>query len=437
LGNGCVGSRGFGLSPGVVPGAFFCQKIFNLRIHNIQTQMNRAQQLLPLLIFFCVGWSAIAQNEISPSPYFSYGKGLGITSPDSLFMLNIRFRMQNRLAFVTESGTNLDIAQVEARVRRLRLRFDGFIYTPRLTYLIQLAFSRSDMDFDDTGVPNIIRDAMIIYAITNNFSIGVGQTKLPGNRQRVNSSGDLQFADRSIVNATFNIDRDFGLQLYYNNNFQWLHYVLRGAISSGDGRNITSSDRGLAYTGRIEILPFGRFTNGGDYFEGDLARETSPKVSIGLTYSSNQNAIRTGGQLGRYLYDSRDIITNMADFLIKYNGWAFASEFLHREATDPITVNDQGDQRYVYAGHGMNFQGSYLFKSNYELALRYSYVKPDPVIQMLEERTRQYTFGTSKYIRGHRLKLQADVTYEENTWLQGEASDHDNWQVRLQIEAGI
>ena len=202
---------------------------------------------------------------------------------------------------MTESGTNLDIAQVEARVRRLRLRFDGFIYTPRLTYLIQLAFTRSDMDFDDTGVPNIIRDAMIIYAITNNFSIGVGQTKLPGNRQRVNSSGDLQFADRSIVNATFNIDRDFGLQLYYNNNIQWLHYVLRGAISSGDGRNITSSDRGLAYTGRIELLPFGRFTNGGDYFEGDLAREPSPKVSIGLTYSSNQNAIRTGGQLGRYL----------------------------------------------------------------------------------------------------------------------------------------
>jgi phosphate-selective porin OprO and OprP len=399
--------------------------------------MNRAQRLFLLLLFFCASWPAIAQIEVSPSPYFSYGKGLGITSPDSLFMLNIRFRIQNRLAFMTESGSNLDIAQVEARVRRLRLRFDGFIYTPRLSYLIQLAFSRSDMDFDDTGVPNIIRDAMIIYAITNNFSIGVGQTKLPGNRQRVNSSGDLQFADRSIVNATFNIDRDFGLQLYYNNNIQGLNYVLRGAISSGDGRNITSSDRGLAYTGRIEVLPWGKFTNGGDYFEGDLARETSPKVSIGLTYSSNQNAIRTGGQLGRYLYDSRDIITNMADFLIKYNGWAFASEFLHRDATDPITVNDQGDQRYVYAGHGMNFQGSYLFKNNYEFALRYSYVKPDSVIQLLEERTRQYTFGASKYIRGHRLKLQTDLTYEQNTWLQGEVPDHDNWQVRLQIEAGI
>jgi phosphate-selective porin OprO/OprP len=416
---------------------FFLSKDFQSSHPDIQTQMNGTQRLLLLLLFFCASWSAIAQNEISPSPYFSYGKGLGITSPDSLFMLNIRFRMQNRLAFMTESGTNLDIAQVEARVRRLRLRFDGFIYTPRLTYLIQLAFSRADMDYDDLGFPNIIRDAMIIYALTDHLSIGVGQTKLPGNRQRVNSSGDLQFADRSIVNSTFNIDRDFGLQLYYNNNFNELHYVLRGAISSGDGRNIVSSDRGLAYTGRVELLPMGRFTNGGDYFEGDLARESTPKISIGLTYSSNQNAIRTGGQLGRYLYNSRDILTNMVDFLFKYNGWAFATEFLHRDANDPITVNDQGDKRYVYVGHGQNFQGSYLFKNNYEIALRYSYVKPDPDIQLLEERTRQYTIGASKYIRGHRLKLQTDLTYEQNTWLQGEVPDHDNWQVRFQIEAGI
>jgi phosphate-selective porin OprO and OprP len=389
---------------------------------------------LVLMLFHIPIWG---QNQISPSPYFSYGKGLGITSPDSLFMLTIRFRMQNRLALVTESESNLDIAQVEARTRRLRLRLDGFIYTPKLTYVLQLAFTRSDMDFDDTGFPNIIRDAMVIYAVNDHFSIGIGQTKLPGNRQRVNSSGDLQFADRSIVNSTFNIDRDFGVQLYYNNSFQGLNYVLRGAISSGDGRNIVSSDRGLAYTGRIEFLPLGRFTNGGDYFEGDLAREASPKISVGLTTSSNQNAIRTGGQLGKFLYESRDILTNMADFLLKYKGWAFAAEYLRRNTTNPITINDEGDQRYVYAGHGMNFQGSYLFKNNYEIALRYSKVRPDADIQSFEERTRQYTIGASKYIRGHRLKLQTDLTYEQNSWLQGPAPDHNNWQLRFQIEAGI
>ena len=383
------------------------------------------------------GFAQVQQPPITPSPYFTYGKGLGITSPDSLFMLNIRFRMQNRLAFTSESESDLGIKSVEARTRRLRLRFDGFIYTTRLTYLIQLAFTRSDMDYDDTGFPNVIRDAMIQYKVNEHFSIGLGQTKLPGNRQRVNSSGDLQLADRSIVNSTFNIDRDFGVQFYYNNALQGLNYVLRAAISSGDGRNITSSDRGLAYTGRLELLPLGKFTNGGDYFEGDLAREPKPKISFGITYSNNQNAIRTGGQLGKFLYDSRDIQTNMADFLLKYNGWAFAAEYLRRTAVDPITTNEDGDQRFVYVGHGQNFQGSYLFKNNFEVVGRYSQVRPDNDIQTLEEKIQQYTVGVTKYIRGHRLKLQSDLTYEENTWLVGSNANHNNWQLRFQIEAGI
>lgn len=392
---------------------------------------------LLLHFIFLISVGSYAQNQISPTPYFSYGKGLGITSPDSLFMLNIRFRMQNRLAFISESEDDLSIDQVEARVRRLRLRFDGFIYTPRLNYVIQLAFTRADMDYDDTGFPNVIRDAMILYAVSDHFSVGLGQTKLPGNRQRVTSSGDLQLADRSIVNSTFNIDRDFGLQLYYNNNIQGFNYVLRGAISSGDGRNITSSDRGLAYTGRVELLPLGKFTNGGDYFEGDLAREPKPKISIGLTYSINQNAIRTGGQLGRFLYDSRDIGTSMFDFLFKHHGWSFAAEYLSRNTSNPITMNDVGDVRYVYVGHGQNFQGGYLFKNNVEVVGRYSKVRPDSEIQQLEDMTQQYTMGITKYIRGHRLKIQSDLTYEHNTWLSESNPDRNNWQLRFQIEAGI
>ena len=58
------------------------------------------------LLFFLVGFSAVAQIDIrktttdndlklSALPYYNYGKGLGITSPDSIFQFNIRFRMQS------------------------------------------------------------------------------------------------------------------------------------------------------------------------------------------------------------------------------------------------------------------------------------------------------------------------------------------------------
>lgn len=378
-----------------------------------------------------------AQQSTNPLPYFTFGKGLGITSPDSLFMLNIRFRIQNRVGIKTASADNLDIQEVEARIRRLRLRLDGFIYVPKLTYVIQLAFSRGDWDYADTNYPNVIRDAMILYSFNEHFAIGLGQTKLPGNRQRVNSSGDLQLPDRSIVNARFNIDRDFGIQFYYNNHIQSFYYVLRGAISSGEGRNIDSSDKGLAYTGRVELLPFGKFTNNGDYFEGDLAREKRPKVSLGLSYSNNQNSTRTGGQLGKPLFEPRDISTVMADFLCKYNGWSFAYEFIHRSAPDPITVDINNTVRYVFVGYGQNFQGSYLFKNNIELVGRYSEVIPDTDIETETAAVKQYTAGISKYVRGHRVKLQSDLTFEDNYWLVNDNLDFNNWQLRFQVEVGI
>ena len=396
---------------------------------------------LSLYVTFCVfiisGAFAQSGDQITPSPYFSFSKGLGITSPDSMFLLNIRFRMQNRAALTTKSDEDLSIDKVEARVRRLRLRFDGFIYTPKLYYLIQLAFSRGDMDYDDTGFPNVIRDAMVIYSFNKHFSIGLGQTKLPGNRQRVNSSGDLQLADRSLVNSLFNVDRDFGAQVYYNNQISGFHYVFRGAISSGEGRNFNTSDNGLAYTGRMELLPFGRFTNGGDYFEGDLAREPKPKLSIGATLSSNKKAIRTGGQLGKFLFEPRNMETQMLDILYKHKGFAFASEFLKRTSENPITENEAGDKRYIYSGWGENYQVSYLGKNNYEMVARYTHVMPGKAIRSLERAVQQYTVGVNRYLRGHRLKLQGDLTYEKNYWIDVAGANLNRWQVRFQIEAGI
>lgn len=408
------------------------------------------KRLLPvailLLVFSTEAWAQLG----SQVPYFTYGKGLGITSPDSLFLMNIRFRMQNRAGIETTSPTDWEPDVIEGRVRRLRLRFDGYVYNPKLTYVLQLSFSRGDIDYEDSGFPNIIRDAMVIYNFNKHFALGIGQTKLPGNRQRVNSSGDLQLPDRSIVNSEFNVDRDFGVQLYYRNDIRGFHYVIRGAVSSGDGRNFnnagtsstTSSDlavNGLCYTGRIELLPFGEFTNNGDYFEGDLAREPKPKVSIGGGFSNNENAKRSGGQLGKYLYESRDIETTMFDLLYKHNGWAFAGEFLKRHARDPITENpdDPTEEQHVYAGHGQNYQASYLFRSNYEIVTRYSAVVPDNDIQQLEPKLEQYTLGATKYLRGHRVKLQTEFTYAKDTWLQGAEADHDYFIIRFQVEVGI
>jgi phosphate-selective porin OprO and OprP len=386
---------------------------------------------------FVIGWVLLLAKSLyapaqTPLPYFSFGKGLGITANDSSFSMNIRFRVQNRLAFTTYSESDLGVKEVEARIRRLRLRFDGFVYDPRLTYVIQLSFSRGDMDFETTAFPNIIRDAYLQYAVSKDFAIGIGQTKLPGNRQRITSSGDLQLADRSIVNSTFNLDRDFGVQV----NLRKQYLTFRGAISTGEGRNSSTSDHGLAYTGRVELLPFGTFTKGSDYYEGDITREPRPKLSIAFVVHANENAGRTGGQLGNTLFEKRNLSSTVADVLFKYRGFAASAEYLRRDSFAPITQDASGNVRYIVVGDGQNYQASYVFKNNVEVVGRYSIVNPAAKIEALEKLKEQFTVGLNKYIKGHRVKLQNDLTLEK--WsLQNSDAGGMYWSYRFQVEVGI
>src|SRR5690554_3617977 len=214
-------------------------------------------------------------------------------SKDSLFLMNLRFRMQSRAGFNTNSGDDLGVEEFEMRVRRLRLRFDGYVLNPKFQYYIQLAFSKADLNLEDQDKAQPVRDAILYYSFNDNFYMGFGQSKLPGNRQRVNSSGNLQFADRSIVNSMLTLDRDFGFFGYYTFRMPESVLMLKGAVTTGDGRNASAINNGLAYTGRAEFLPFGAFKNSGDYSEGDLEFEETPKLSVGAAFSKNFKATKT------------------------------------------------------------------------------------------------------------------------------------------------
>lgn len=366
--------------------------------------------------------------------------GLGFSTADSSFSLKLRFRVQSRVGYMSTSEKDFTPDEFDFRVRRIRLRLDGNLINPRLTYNIQLAFSRADMDWDVSGVPNVLRDAMIWYAFPkgqHNFSLGMGQGKLPGNRQRVVSSAELQFADRSIVNNALTIDRDYGVYGYYTYDNGKFAMALKGAVTSGEGRNYLHTDKGLAYTARFEILPMGMFTDRGDYFEGDVLREPTPKLSLGAVAHFNNRAIRTGGQLGRELYEGRDLFTAMGDAVFKYKGFALSSEYLFRHVDNPFTYAADSSMRYVYAGQGVNAQVSYCFKKKWEIAARYTYLRPQQEIWNREKERAQYTVGLTKYLNNHRVKLQTDFTYEAQRDLTTNKFAGGNWQWRFQVELGI
>ena len=171
--------------------------------------------------------------------------------------------MQNRVSYLKEEGENV---AYDGQVRRLRLRFDGYVGSPKFLYVIQLSFAPGDVGEITEGENiNIIRDAVVFYRPSKNWNISFGETKLPGNRQRVNSSGGLQLTDRTINNARFSIDRDFGFQVHNMNEFQdKFSFNFKTAVTSGEGRNQSGKgDDGVAFTGKIELLPLGAFTKDG------------------------------------------------------------------------------------------------------------------------------------------------------------------------------
>lgn len=393
--------------------------------------------LLAVLLSLLFGMPVLGQTEVDERALIDVKDGISI-SKDSLFLMNLRFRMQNRLGVVTEAGDDLTVATTDFRVRRLRLRLDGFVLRRSLQYYIQLNFSRADLDVDGGNVPQPVRDAMVYYHFDKYLYIGVGQSKLPGNRQRVISSGNQQFPDRSIANGTYTLDRDFGLFGYWTlplpTRQQW---QLKAAMTSGDGRGAAPGNSGLAYTGRVEWLPFGVFLDKGDYSEGDLEFEPKPRLALGASYSYNDRAYRTGGQLGRELYGSRSFSTFIVDAIAKHRGWAFSTEYFDRQCDDPVTTNTEGSVRFVPTGTGLNVQLSKCLRSHYEFATRYTIIDPAANTAHLSRITEEALVGASKYLNGHRIKLQTYVGYR---WLDGMMMlDHpgNTWTALFQVEFGI
>lgn len=411
--------------------------MFRILIIHLVPMSPLRQRLILFLIAMLLPVFLHAQTEVDERAVISFDKGLGFFAPDSTFGLNLRFRMQNRIGITTYSASDLSPESFEANVRRLRLRFDGYVGKSGLTYYLQLSFSRGDQDWDNTGFPGIVRDAMVFYNFSDRFYIGIGQGKLPGNRQRVISSGQQQFADRSLVNAVFNIDRDFGLMGYYNNSLGGLHYNLKGAISTGEGRNIQRTDNGLAYTGRLELLPLGPFKKDGDFSEGDLERESSPKLSLGTSYSFNHKAVRDAGQRGTMLETPVDIHSYFIDLIAKYQGWALQSEAAWRRAPRQVLplLPSTGDGLSVFTGKGINTQLSYVFPSMFELAGRHTRVVPGGDFSFTEQTTNIYTLGFSKYLVRHRNKLQVNLSYQDNKG--GYPEDKSFWNLLFQVEIGI
>ena len=351
-----------------------------------------------------------------------FGKGIfNLVGQDSTWTMKIAARMQFLAVSTWPEGQS---NESEFLVRRARLKFDGYAFSPKLEYKLELGLSNRDISGASeftSDAPRYILDAVIKWHFAPNFEFWFGQTKLPGNRERVISSGNMQMVDRSLLNSRFNIDRDMGIQLRHKFNLSDKFIVKEiFAISQGEGRNITTGNLGgHQYTSRLEILPFGEFASDGDYSGSDLKREKTPKLAIGATYDFNNNAVKNRSNQGSYMandvgFYETNISTVFVDAMFKYDGFSLMAEYSNRDAKDPYAKNSDGTLTgdEVQVGSGLNLQAGYLFKSNWEVSGRYTNIALDKTITG-KDTENQYTLGVSKYIVGHKLKVHTDISHLE------------------------
>ncbi len=353
----------------------------------------------------------------------SFGKGINFMAKDSSMTMKMHFRMQN--LYDVQHNLTSNSSKSNFLIRRSRLKFSGYAFSPKLKYKAELGLSNRDIstsseDGNTKGGGRIILDAVLKYKFQKHWELWVGQTKLPGNRERVVSSANLQFVDRSLVNSKFNVDRDMGLQIH--GKYKLGNMVVRPkfAFSKGEGRDITTDNLGgFCYTGRLDLLPMGEFEGKKqDYILSDITRQSKPKLAIGISGNYNDRAVRQQGQLGKFVtqfdsagnelgYAENSLYMLEADLLFKVKGFSTLIEFANTSAQYQLTNTD----RQYNTGTGFNAQMGYLFENNFEVAGRFTGISADNNLYSGITATDEYTLAVSRYFVGHSLKVQSDISY--------------------------
>ena len=399
-------------------------------------------KLLIILIGLSISFQSIAQNTQLNS--YSFGEGYNFDNENgSTFKLQgyiqPGFQSTNYSNGTTDSENRF-------RMRRLRLRLSGNSANQRFSYRFQVDLAgANEVDNEDN---NYLLDAFISYAITNRIKVTFGQrATFTDNRELFMDSNSLQLIERSRLTSAFASIREFGLFLEgrfrTGGGSQLKSYFV---LTNGDGANIFTRDRGgLKVGGRLDFLPFGLFTNFGQFRQADVVRERTPKLVIGGHFSHNSGmSSRRGRNSGAIIYlDANneeslpDYTKYGIDFLFKYKGFSALGEYINSSASIPgditqrvrndgspstsFLVNGAQDvENYVRGrmmlGQAYNIQMGYLFRNGFSVDGRFTHLVADEHSFLnngtFYNRPNYYTIGVSKYLsRNYGAKIQASYTY--------------------------
>ncbi len=375
---------------------------------------------------------------------FKPGTGLIVESEDGDFAIAPRLRVQFRdeLESTGEETTNT------FGIRRARLQFKGHVFGEHNKYKVEFAFSPKDLSMKD-GVPHHtpLLSWYTEHTWLRDLSIRVGQYKLLYSRQRVVSSGNQEFVDRTLAQGEFNLDRDIGFHFFSKDLFGLgvLRYYAGMSIAEGrdswESEVIANQDGDARPSwqalGRVEVLPFGDFK---DYSEVDFKRLNKVRLSLGAAYARTANGDKDRGYLGDTFTDGGTVTYDQAtgDLMLKWAGWCLFAESFYRvgeRGPGALRPGAAGPDDVVLPRNGMggSVQLGYLLPGlPVGVGGRYSGLGPGPYTPQQTSIVDEHEAGgtVGYYIAGHPLKIQADYFH---IWSAAADSRADRVRVQMQF----
>ena len=344
---------------------------------------------------------------------YKLGKGFTFTSPDEKFQLSVGGNLQLLYTYTQKDGPGVGNVS-EWRIRRAKTSFGGYAFYKDLTYKVLLNWAELQNGGSNSKV---LEEAYLNYRIIDEAQIQVGEDKVQYGRQEITSSGAQEFVDRSFVVNAFKPSYDIGLNLHGD--------VMKGLVKydaqwvGGKGQNTVSANNNNAYNFRLAVNPLGDMK----YSEADIDMSPKPLVSVGSSYyhntlrkgalafeTNNNSYAGANGWLGRNVGQfspgaNVNINTFESDMAFKWMGLSVQGEYFWAQGTgmgaNLRDANVISDGFYAQAGY-------MVLPKQVELSIRYAWM--DYNRNTPNNNQTEVQGAISWYIRGHNLKIQADVT---------------------------
>ena len=376
--------------------------------------------------------------------FFRYGrKGLQVGEKGKgRFGAKVNIRSQKRFSSPFQSAPRKESQfsrpdENDFRFRRARFKVDGHAFTPWIKY---------NYEYDLVDTRNL--NAFVTVSKWEWLQLRFGQWKVDYSRERSDSSGKQQFADRSIVNRAFTLDRQKGAAI--------LGRVMKGTLGdsryyvgvfTGNGRGFRTApgkseldhgDGSPMVAARYQWNFLGRDVG---YSQSDLNYHEKPAAALAFGAARNRSRFTRfsssgGGRLDGFepgLLGQYSLSQFMEEAAMKYRGFSLQHELHWKRIEDNVNVQTTFMRgSYVQAGYFFH----YLFPRiprQLELGARYALVDPNRVRG--NDLQKELAFVVNWFFYGHANKLTFDTS--RYSLARNGAEELKDTQVRLQWDVSF